>query len=105
MPCYETRLTTVELAAADIEALGEALRKEGHSVTHYGDRISGETVDGYAYSFANGRFSTDLRSSIARNPNSTKRAYSREIVAREAKRGGWQARFVGDTFTLTKRRF
>jgi hypothetical protein len=106
MPCFETRETTVALEAADLEALADAMQAEGHSVTRRSPvHLSGVTREGYSFAFEDGRITTDQRSALARDPNAVKRAYSRETVTREARRAGWQARFVGDSFTLTKRRF
>jgi len=109
MPCFETRLTTVEFGMqTHLDPLADALIAEGHTVLERDEAsLTGRTRDGYAFSFSEGRFrvADSGASLLSRDPNATKRAYSRETVRREARRAGWQARFVGDTFTLTKRRF
>jgi hypothetical protein len=106
MPCFETRETTVALEAADLDALAAALEGQGHHVhSRQGRTLTGVDVTGRPWRYADGTLVADQGSALARDVNATKRAYSREVVRASAKRAGWQARFQGDTFTLTKRRF
>lgn len=106
MPCFETRETTVALEAADLDALAAALESQGHIVhTREAKLLAGVDQQGRSWRYSEGQFRTSEGSTVARDVNAVKRAYSRETVTREAKRAGWQARFAGDSFTLTKRRF
>lgn len=107
MPCYETRETTVQLHAPDLDALAKGLEAEGHKVTSRTTKgLRGYDQRGYPFSFEQGTgFTADTRSPLARDVDATKRAYAREVVKAQAKKAGWQARFQGDAFTLTKRRF
>ena len=109
MPCWQVRETTVDISAGDVGLLAEALKAEGATnVVVQGESISFRDREGNIGRFTKGgglRVAED--SQFTRDPNSLKRAYSREVVKKTAKQFGWKATWSADgqKAVAVKRRF
>jgi hypothetical protein len=107
IPCDQVRTTTVELGeVSDHDALVKALEQHGArniqkvSGSHYFE------MQGQQCSLTGGRITSRGYNELKLDVNSVKRAYSREVVTKQAQKAGWKVRFTADNKAVaTKRRF
>jgi hypothetical protein len=89
MPCWTVNEARVNIGAANLDLLEQALKTMGHRVTRQGETLY--FGDGYSYT----RSTQELRIPRAEMANEIKRAYSAEIVLSQAKRFNWTVKKTG----------
>jgi len=105
MPCDQVRTTTLEIDAASLDVMAEALRSLGLDalvdVAQRTIRVTAST--GQSGYWANGLL---VMNGMTLDQNEVRRAYSKASIVQTARRSGWQLRFQSSgEITATRRSF
>lgn len=96
MPCYQVNLMSVEFLAENLDLLEKAVRAEGGTFQRYGDsveiRLHGRSL---TYDIKGQKMITEQYGNVSSEINALKRAYSREVVQKAAKKNHWSLRSNG----------
>ncbi len=106
MPCYQERTTTLEIQAASLDVMARTLEALGMQtrIEEATRTIRLTTATGQSGYFANGRLVVNGAAKI--NENVIRREYAKQSILSQARKQGWQLRFLQNgQIEATKRRF